>query len=314
MTAVRGRPVNFGIQLQAQRTSWAEYAAAVRNVEQLGFGSIWTFDHMLPFSGEDDGACFETLTTLSAMALLTDKARIGVLVNGVLYRGPATLAKAAAQVDEMSGGRLEFSLGAAWAAREFTAYGLPFPPLSERYGRLDEALQVVKMLWTEPRSTFDGRWYRLQSAPCEPKPLQRPHPPITIGGAGRGSLKIAAKHADRLNIIGSPDECARRIAALEELCKEVGRDFDEIEISVHPTLVVADAPQEARAKARAMAPSDPAEAEQVMSRWLIGDAQEVAGQIRAYLDLGVSHFVFALGQPFDLEPFRLFQQQVVPLV
>ena len=113
---VRGRPLHFGIQLRGQATTWSEYVAALRGVEELGYGSVWMFDHLLPYSGADDRPCFETLTTLGAMATLTTSIRIGVLVNGVLYRDPAVLAKASAQVDEMSEGRLEFTLGAAWAA------------------------------------------------------------------------------------------------------------------------------------------------------------------------------------------------------
>ncbi len=168
---VRGRPLHFGVQLQAQGTTWAEYARGAQAVEELGFGSVWTFDHLLPFVGPDDRPCFETLTTLGAMAVLTSRARIGVLVNGVLYRPPAVLAKAAAQVDEMSGGRLDFSLGAAWAEREFKAYGLDFPPLAERYARLDEALQLVKLLWprTGPRSEDASTKWRTPLAipnPC----------------------------------------------------------------------------------------------------------------------------------------------------
>src|SRR5580658_9626135 len=168
---VRGRPLHFGVQLHAQCATWADYAAGVQAVEELGFGSVWTFDHLLPFVGADDRPCLETLTTLGAMALLTSKARIGVLVNGVTYRHPAVLAKAAAQVDEMSGGRLDFSLGASWAEREFKAYGMEFPPLRERYARRDEALQLVKLLWTQDRTTYRGCFYQVEDAPCDPKPL-----------------------------------------------------------------------------------------------------------------------------------------------
>ena len=169
---VRGRPLHFGVQLQAQRTSWQDYAAALRSVEELGFDSAWTSDHLLPFSGPDDGACFDALTTLAAMATLTSRVRIGVLVNGVLYRDPATLAKSAALVDHISGGRLEFSLGAAWAEREFRTYGLPFPPLAQRYERLDEALQIVRSLWREQPDDLRGsplqrsRTRRVSRSPC----------------------------------------------------------------------------------------------------------------------------------------------------
>src|SRR5260221_14142381 len=132
MAASASRRLRFGLQLQAQRTTWPEYIAAVRAAEELGFDTLWNFDHMLPFAGPDDAPCFETWTTLAAMAAATSRIRIGALVNGVLYRDPATLAKSAVMVDLISNGRLEFALGAAWAEREFRAYGLPFPSMGER--------------------------------------------------------------------------------------------------------------------------------------------------------------------------------------
>jgi len=322
MTEVRGYPVHFGVQLQGQDTTWLTYMEAVRAVEELGFGSIWAFDHLLPFSGSDERPCFETLTTLSALALLTTKARIGVLVNGVLYRDPATLAKAAAQVDHMSGGRLDFSLGGAWAEREFRAYGLPFPSLSERYARLDEALTVVKLLWGERRATFHGRYYQLKDAPFEPKPVQVPRPPIMVGGSGYGSLKAAAVHADRLNVIGPPEKCAAIAAKLEEACAKVGRNFAEVELSVHPTLALAPTPDEAEALAlrieashsRGLAPESGPQPSRSAQRanWLVGTPADVTKRIEAYFAAGVSHFIFGIGHPFDLSTLRLFQQEVVP--
>jgi F420-dependent oxidoreductase-like protein len=309
---VRGRPVHFGVQLQAQATSWAEYAAAVQAVEEIGFGSVWTFDHLLPFNGDDDRPAFETLTTLSAMAVLTSRARIGVLVNGVLYRDPAVLAKASAQVDEMSMGRLEFTLGAAWAEREFRAYGIPFPSLAERYARLDEALQIVKALWAQDRTTFKGRYYQLEDAPCAPKPVQSPHPPIMIGGSGLGSLKMAARHADRLNVQGPPAKCAGHFAKLQEICSQIGRNFDDIELSVHPAVYVGSTHAEAEAMAREAAAANSIDLDAVRGNWLIGDPAEVTTGLRGYLDVGISHFVFGTGHPFNLAPLRLLQEEVFP--
>ncbi|HXR23342.1 MAG TPA: LLM class flavin-dependent oxidoreductase [Acidimicrobiales bacterium] len=309
---IRGRPLHFGVQLQAQGTTWAEYARGVQAVEELGFGSVWTFDHLLPFVGPDDRPCFETLTTLGAMTVLTSRARIGVLVNGVLYRPPAVLAKAAAQVDEMSGGRLDFSLGAAWAEREFKAYGLDFPPLAERYARLDEALRLVKLLWAQDRTTFRGRFYRVEEAPCDPKPVQSPHPPITIGGAGLGSLRIAAAHANRLNLVGPATKCAERITKLEELCAETGRNFDEIELSAHPNIAVAPTADQAEALARRAAATNSQDLDTQRANWLIGTPADVVEGLRSYTAVGVNHFVFAAGHPFDLAPLRLLQQEVLP--
>jgi F420-dependent oxidoreductase-like protein len=309
---VRGRAVHFGVQLQAQATSWVDYAAAVKAVEELGYGSVWTFDHLLPFNGADDRPAFETLTTLSAMALLTSRARIGVLVNGVLYRDPAVLAKASAQVDEMSSGRLDFSLGAAWAEREFRAYGMPFPPIAERYARLDEALQIIKSLWGQPRTTFKGRYYQLDDAPCEPKPVQSPRPPITIGGSGSGSLRLAARHADRLNVQGPAANCAQTFEQLADICGQVGRDFDDIELSLHPPVAVAPTRAEAEAMARRATAANSVDFDAVRSNWLLGEPGDVAAGIRDYLDIGINHFVFAVGHPFDPAPLRLLQEKVFP--
>ncbi len=309
---VRGRPLHFGVQLQAQGTTWAEYARGLQAVEELGYESVWTFDHLLPFVGADDRPCFETLTTLAAMAVLTSRARIGVLVNGVLYRSPAVLAKAAAQVDEMSGGRLDFSLGAAWAEREFRAYGLDFPSLTERYARLDEALQVVKLLWAQDRTTYRGRFYQVEEAPCNPKPVQSPHPPITIGGSGLGSLKIAAAHADRVNLIGPATKCAERVARLEQLCADTGRNFDEIELSVHPNIAVAGTADQAETLARRAVAINSGDLDAQRGNWLIGTPDDVVEGMRSYIAVGFNHFVIASGHPFDLAPLRMLQQEVFP--
>lgn len=309
---VRGRTVHYGVQLQGQATSWADYAAAVKMVEELGYGSVWGFDHLLPFNGADDRPALETLTTLGATAVLTTRVRIGILVNGVLYRHPAVLAKASAQVDEMSAGRLDFSLGAAWAEREFRAYGMPFPPISERHARLDEALQIVKSLWSQDRSTFKGRYYEVEDAPCLPKPVQSPHPPITLGGSGLGTLRLAARHADRLNVQGPPEQCAQTFAKLQEVCSQAGRDFDQIELSLHPPVAVAPTYAEAEAMARRAVAANLGDFEAVRANWLIGEPGDVAARLHAYMDLGVSHFVFALGHPFDPAPMSLLQEKVFP--
>jgi len=307
---VRGRPLRFGIQLQAQRTNWSDFATALARVEELEFDTVWTFDHLLPFSGPDDGPAFETLTTLGAMASLTSRVRLGVLVNGVLYRDPATLAKASALVDQISGGRLEFSLGAAWAQREFVAYGLPFPPLPERYARLDEALQIVRQLWTQPRTTFRGEYYQVTDAPCEPGPVQSPHPPIMVGGSGLASLRMAAKHADSWNGQGSPAKLADRGERLRALCAEQGRPFEDIELSWHGSIVVGPTHEAAVAEAHAIATSHGGDGPG--DDWVIGTPDEVVAGLRAYTDVGVSHCIVGIGHPFDTSSLELFQREVAP--
>jgi F420-dependent oxidoreductase-like protein len=309
-----GRSPRFSVQLQAQRTTWPEYIAAVRAVEELGFHSVWNFDHMLPFDGADDGPCFETWTTLAAMATSTSRIRLGSLVNGVLYRDPATLAKSAVMVDQISNGRLEFALGAAWAEREFRAYGLPFPPVGERMDRLEEALTIVKSLWTQPRTTFKGVYYTMNDAPCEPKPIQRPYPPILIGGTGARTLRKAARHADEWNGVASPQAARACIEQLRANCGAIGRDFAELTLSVHPQLVIARDHDAAEATGRALAGSVGKKMEDEREHWLIGTPAEIRSQVGAYTELGISHFILAVGAPFDLDALRLFIDEVaVPL-
>jgi F420-dependent oxidoreductase-like protein len=311
-TAPLAHHLRFGIQLQAQRTTWPDYLAALRGVEELGFDTVWNFDHLLPFAGPDDGACFETWTTLAAMAAHTSRIRLGALVNGVLYRDPATLAKSAAQVDIISNGRLEFSLGAAWAEREFSAYGLPFPPVKERMERLDEALTIVKALWTQPRTTIAGRYYAVHDAPCAPKPVQQPHPPILVGGNGRTTLRLAAKHADEWNGQGSPEVMAERIALLRGEYAAIGRDFASLKVSHHPPLAIGRTREEAEAKARALAGSNGRNLDDERETWLLGSPAEIRERLARYRDVGVTHWIMAVGAPFDLAGLRLFVDEVLP--
>jgi len=312
MTGIGTRTPRFGIQLQAQRTSWDHFVEALKAVEACGFDAVWNFDHMLPFAGADDAPCFETLTTLAAMAASTSRIRLGSLVNGVLYRDPATLAKSAATIDQISHGRLEFALGASWAEREFHAYGLPFPPVKERMGRLEEALQVVEALWSRHRTSYSGQYYTLNDAPCEPKPVQQPHPPIMIGGVGRTTMRIASRHADIWNGVGSPEVCAGAIDLLRGFCAESSRRFEDIELSTHPTFAIARTHEAAEAIARRMAADLERNLDDERDHWLIGTPDEITEGLQRYVDVGISYWILAIGAPFDLDGLQLFASEVIP--
>jgi F420-dependent oxidoreductase-like protein len=310
--AAPARALRFGIQLQAQQCTWSEYMEAVKAVEALGYDTLWNFDHLLPFAGDPAEPCFETWTTLAAMAMATSRIRIGALVNGVMYRDPATLAKAAVTVDHMSGGRLEFALGAAWAEREFRAYGLPYPPVGERMSRLEEALDIVTSLWTEPRTNYKGRYYTIEDAPCEPKPVQRPHPPIMIGGNGPRTIRIAARHADIWNGFGKPSEITETIALLRAACEKIGRDAEEIELSCHPMMSIAATAAEAEAKAQAAVARVGGSVDENRGRWLLGTPDDARKQLQQLIDVGITHWVIGMGAPFDLESLTLFAHDVIP--
>ena len=228
MTSMR-----YGLKL-SQNAPIEQYRAVWRIADEAGFDHCWCMDHFATLGGSDDGPIFEAWALLAAMAAATSRTRVGCAVTGNTYRHPAVLAKAAVTVDHLSGGRLEFGIGAGWAENEHTMLGLPFGTAGDRADRLEEACQVIRSLWTQELTSFAGQHYQLTGAVAEPKPVQRPHPPIWIGGAGRRrTLRTAAQHASVWNAPGgSPEEVADLSGVLDRHCADIGRDPSEIRRSV----------------------------------------------------------------------------------
>lgn len=245
MTAPRrsNHPVRIGLKFSPQHCTLEEQRTVWRVADEARFDHLWNFDHFNPIGGSDlNGVIWEGWTLLAAMAESTGNVRIGCMVTGNTYRHPAVLAKIATTVDHLSGGRLEFGLGAAWAEVEHTMVGLYFPPVAERIGRLDEACTVVKKLWTEEKADFQGRYYTLTGSLAGPKPLQKPYPPIWIGGGGeRRTLRVVAEHADVWNFAGGPvDLAVHKSQVLDRHCDDVGRDPAEVRRSAQLHLDVSD--------------------------------------------------------------------------
>src|SRR5213080_5422338 len=198
--------MRFGIKTAPQHTTWTAMLDVWRAADDIElFESAWNFDHFYPIFSDPTGPCLEGWTMLAAMAQATRRIRIGCQVTGMIYRHPAVLANMAATVDIISGGRLELGLGAGWNQHECDAYGIRLPPLRERFDRFDEGVEAIIGLLSQETATLDGRYIKLTDARCEPKPVQRPHPPITIGGRGRTrTLRTAARLAQQWNAI-TPD-------------------------------------------------------------------------------------------------------------
>ena len=270
------RTVRFSIKTSPMHTTWEAMRDVWVEADQTDvFDAAWTFDHFVPIAGDPTGPCMEGWSVLAAMAAVTQRLRLGVMVTGNTYRHPAVLANMAATVDVISGGRLELGLGAGWNEEEHEAYGIDLPPLGERFDRFDEALEVIHLLLTEPVANFSGTHYRLTNARCEPKPMQRPRPPLVIGGIGeRRTLRAAARWADQWNYPrGEPGEFRRLIGVLSQRCEEVGRPIGEIEIS---TQVFAGS-----------------------------DLPATAAEAAAFVEAGADHVIVALRAPLDpgdLEP------------
>jgi F420-dependent oxidoreductase-like protein len=216
-------PLRIGIKASGQVISIADLRAIWRVADEGGFDHLWDFDHLAAIGGDADQPIYEGWALQAAMAEATKRVRIGCLVTGNTYRHPIVLAKAAVTVDHLSGGRLEFGIGAAWAELEHQMYGIE--GLDHRVGRLSESLQIIKSLFTQDRTSFDGRYYRFKDAIANPKPLQKPHPPFWIGAQGETTLRLAARHADVWNISGGdPEFVAPLISKFDEACASVGRD------------------------------------------------------------------------------------------
>ena len=243
--------MRFGVFTSMGLQTWSGVLDLWKHLESTGWDLACVTDHFMPNTPEKEGAMLESWSTLSALAAVVPRMRVGTIVLGNTYRHPAVVAKMATQVDIISGGRLILGLGAGWQQNEHEAYGIPFYTMRERLERLDEACEVILSLWKNTRSTFQGKYYQLADAPLDPKPLQRPHPELMIGGGGeKVTLKIVARHADHWNVWGGPEVLSRKGRILDEHCAAVQRDPRSITRSVNMALQITDKKADVEALAK----------------------------------------------------------------
>ena len=272
--------------------------------DNIGFDSIYAYDHLIPYYKNDvNKNIFECLTLLSSLSAITKRIKIGQIVTCNSYRNPSLLAKIASTLDVISNGRSELGIGAGWYGREYEAYGYDFPSHATRINQLDEAVTIIKAMWSNERSaSFEGKYYKLKDAICNPKPIQKPHPIIMIGGSGeKYLLKVAAKHADRYNLFfGSPSDTKRKISLLKEYCKSLESNIGtnhhkDIQYSVVLPCIVRDSEEEVN-KIMEQYKREDKTAEQYLKDLVggitIGVPERILKGIHEYLDLGVTHFIF----------------------
>lgn len=307
------REMRFGIQTGPQHVTWPELLDIWQLADGLKFDTAWTFDHFFPIMSDPKGSQFEGWTALTALAVKTQHVRVGTLVTGITYRHPAVLAKIGASLDVITGGRLEMGLGAAWFQQEHEALGIPFPPVAERIKRLGEACEVITRMWTEEAATFEGQYYQVKEAYCNPKPVQKPRPPILIGGGGEQlTLKMVAKYADTWNVFGTPAVIQHKLEVLADHCRAVGRDFDTIEKSVSVPPVLSTDPSKVDGMLADMAARRAMSLDDARAGMLWGTPDQAVEKLRAYQAMGVTHIILSLRAPYDPKQLELFAKEVVP--
>lgn len=288
--------------------AWKDVLSGARHAEQTGWDGVWFADHFMPNTDDAEGDTLECWSVVAALAALVPRVRLGTLVCGNTYRHPAVLANQAAAVDVISGGRLILGLGAGWQQNEHAKYGIDFHTTRERLERLGEAVQVVKALTTQPRASFDGRYYTLDDAPLEPRPVQDPLPVLVGGGGEKVTLRIVAEHADEWNVWGTPATLRHKIEVLERHCEDVGRDPASIRRTANAMLFLGD---------------DQAEIDQLRQHMegrpaVIGTPGQVAETVAEYAAAGVDEFIipdfnFATSAERQ-EAYDRFMEEVAPAV
>lgn len=309
-------PIKWGLQSSPQNVSYGELPGLWRRADALGYDSAWLFDHFVPIFSDPSGPCFEGWTMLTALAAQTQRLHVGCLVTAMGYRNPGVLAKMGATLDVISGGRLELGIGAGWFEAEARAYGITFPDAKARLQQLDEGIQVIQKLWTQTLSDFQGMHFNLQQARCEPKPVQRPHPRIWIGGQGeKVTLRIVAQRADGWDMDMVPvEEYKRKLEALAGHCGAVGRNPNSVQKMIHFPGIIGYHEHHIQQRAESMARSWNTDLEGLRQRVLVGTPEQAAAQLRPFRALGVEHFVLSVSPPYDLSMIELFVEEVAALV
>jgi F420-dependent oxidoreductase-like protein len=288
----------------------------ITKAEDTGFDSFWVMDHFhqIPFIGRPEEPMLEGWTTISVLASITTKIKLGTLVTGILYRHPSVLAKIAATLDVLSKGRLFMGIGASYFEEEARAYGIPFyPSTQERMQRLEEAIQIIRKMWTEePYASFQGKYYQIQNAYCNPKPIQKPSPPMLVGGSGeRKTLKIVAKYADACNLFGSVETIKRKLDVLKEHCKNVGRDYDSILKTKLDLVVIDDSEEKARKRAQQFYIG--ISEQQIKDREfaIYGTREDVSRQIELLEEAGIQYLMVHLEPSRELEELDTFTNGIL---
>lgn len=268
----------------------AKLAEIARVAEDTGFHSLWVMDHYFQISvvGPPENDMLECYTTLGYLAGVTRRIKLGSMAVGVIYRHPGILVKVATTLDVLSAGRSYFAIGAAWFEGEAKALGVPFPPIAERFERLEEALRIAKQMWSSSDAPFHGRHYELGRTLCHPQPLARPHPPILVAGVGeKKTLRLVAQYADACNLHGPPEVVAAKLEILKRHCEVLERDYATIEKTSFGTIEIASGK---------------------------ASPKDVIALCRSLADIGIQHVILNLPNAHEIAPLEIFGREIIPAV
>ena len=303
--------LRLGVSLWPQGATWDEVRDASVLIDRLGYESLWSYDHFVPLGGDPNIPVLDGWTILSVLGALTSRVRLGILVTGVTHRNPAILAKMASTLDHISGGRVILGLGAAWNEQEHWAYGIPFGTDGERLALLDEACTVIRSLFEDEVTSFEGKHCAVHEAVLWPKPVQ-PRLPILIGGGGeRKTLRLVARHADLWNGFGTPDVIRRKIGILREHCAVVGRDPEDIGVTANMGIIVRDSASGVRERLGEIGPVA-GFPDYAASNQPYGTPETVARRLAEYAAAGVREIIAVMPAPYDRETIERLATEVRP--
>ncbi|HEX5416140.1 MAG TPA: LLM class flavin-dependent oxidoreductase [Chloroflexota bacterium] len=306
-------PIGFDLKLPPQDITWQDYRRSAVIADGLNFGTFWTWDHLFPIFGDLEASEHECYTTLAALAEVTRRIRLGAHVSGVMYRNPAMQIKQATEIDVISDGRFDFGIGAAWAEREFRAFNIPFPEPKARIGTLRETLDLALQLWSgDPRKkvTFEGKYVKATDLFLNPQPIQKPHPPILIGGGGEQlTLRVVARYADIWHGFGDIPTLQRKIGLIEDYAKDYGREGSKIVKSTDAAIWVGQLPDSAVAR---IAELGGRSVEQVRGSIIQGDPGTIDARLREYVKIGITRFVVPAWNPEFADNWRRVSDEILP--
>jgi F420-dependent oxidoreductase-like protein len=297
--------------IEGAQAQWQTSVDVAVLAEKLGYDSIWVYDHFHNVPKPAQEAVFECWTTIAAISQRTSRIRLGQMVGCNSYRNPGLLAKITSTVDVISGGRLDWGIGAGWYESEYKGYGYEFAKPSDRIGMLRETVEIVKSMWTNAETNYDGKYYKMSRANCDPKPLQQPTPPVWIGGGGEQlTLRVVAEHADVSNFGSSLEEFTKKRAILQDHCRIIGRDEDTIRKTISSEVFIRETEKEIIEAGSKNLWGEPAESWRAKA--LVGTPEQVSEKIQKYLDAGCTGFIPWCADYPSTKTLELFATKVIP--